>query len=160
MGSFCICIITYYPTEAVIDRIKNVWASWPLLIYDNTPNGSEELLKIQGLQDCNLGDGLNHGVGVALQRLMRQAETNGIKRVLYLDQDTFFSNDSLLWIEDWMQIHATDLQKYTILNFGDYEIEFESNFNILLSNGDWKPSKDITPEDDIDDKFIEKFKKK
>lgn len=49
--------------------------------------------------------------------------------------------------------------EYTILNFGDYEIEFESNFNILLSNGDWKPSKDITPEDDIDDKFIEKFKK-
>lgn len=49
--------------------------------------------------------------------------------------------------------------EYTILNFGDYEIEFESNFNILLSNGDWKPSKDITPEDDIDDKFIDKFKK-
>jgi superfamily II DNA or RNA helicase len=50
--------------------------------------------------------------------------------------------------------------EYTILNFGDYEIEFESNFNILLINGNWKPSKDITPEDDIDDKFIEKFKKK
>jgi hypothetical protein len=49
--------------------------------------------------------------------------------------------------------------EYTILNFGDYEIEFESNFDILLSNGNWKPSKDITPEDDIDDKFIEKFKK-
>ena len=117
MGSFCICIITYYPTEAVIDRIKNVLSSWPLLIYDNTPNGSEELLKIEGLQDCNLGDGFNHGVGVALQRLMRQAETTGIEQLLYFDQDTFFSSDSLQWIEEWMQIHTKDLQKYTILNF-------------------------------------------
>jgi rhamnosyltransferase len=101
----------------VIGRIKNVLASWPLLIYDNTPNGSEELLKIQGLQDNYLGDGLNHGIGVGLQRLMRQAETNGIEQLLYFDQDTFFTSDSLLWIEEWMQIYTKDLRKYTILNF-------------------------------------------
>jgi len=54
---------------------------------------------------------------------------------------------------------TTEKIEYTILNFGDYQIEFESNFNILLSDGNFKLAKDITQEDDIDDKFIEKYKK-
>ena len=49
--------------------------------------------------------------------------------------------------------------EYTILNFGDYEIEFRSDFNILLSNGSYKKAKDIDDNDDIDDKFIKKYKK-
>ena len=48
--------------------------------------------------------------------------------------------------------------EYTILNFGDYKIEVESDFKLLLSNGEWKKAGDITPEDDIDDKFIKKLK--
>ena len=48
--------------------------------------------------------------------------------------------------------------EYTILNFGDYEIEVESNFKILLSNGKYKLAKDIDVDDDIDDKFIEKLR--
>jgi len=54
---------------------------------------------------------------------------------------------------------TTEKIEYTILNFGDYQLEFESNFNILLSDGSFKLAKDITQEDDIDDKFIEKYKK-
>jgi superfamily II DNA or RNA helicase len=54
---------------------------------------------------------------------------------------------------------TTEKIEYTILNFGDYQVEFESNFNILLSDGNFKLAKDITQEDDIDDKFIEKYKK-
>jgi len=54
---------------------------------------------------------------------------------------------------------TTQKVEYTILNFGDYQLEFESNFNVLLSDGNFKLAKDITKEDDIDDKFIEKYKK-
>lgn len=50
--------------------------------------------------------------------------------------------------------------EYTILNFGDYEIELKSDTEVLLSNGTKKTASDITPDDDIDDKFIEKFRKK
>jgi superfamily II DNA or RNA helicase len=49
--------------------------------------------------------------------------------------------------------------EWTILNFGKYEIEFKSDSDILLSNGKYKKAKDITPDDEIDDNFIEKFKK-
>ncbi len=48
--------------------------------------------------------------------------------------------------------------EYTILNFGDYEIEVRSDFKIMLSNGQYKLATDISPEDDIDDKFIKKLK--
>jgi len=49
--------------------------------------------------------------------------------------------------------------EYTILNFGNYELEFKSDSKILLSDGIWKTARDITPDDDIDDDFIEKYKK-
>jgi N-acetylneuraminic acid mutarotase len=48
--------------------------------------------------------------------------------------------------------------EYTILNVGDYEIEFKSNFKILLSDGSYKQASDITPSDDIDDNFIKKYR--
>jgi superfamily II DNA or RNA helicase len=48
--------------------------------------------------------------------------------------------------------------EYTILNFGDYEIEFESDSKILLSNGKYKLAKDIDSDDDIDDNFLKKYK--
>jgi superfamily II DNA or RNA helicase len=50
--------------------------------------------------------------------------------------------------------------EYTILNFGDYELEFKSDTKILLNGGIWKKACDITPDDDIDDEFIEKIKEK
>lgn len=48
--------------------------------------------------------------------------------------------------------------EYTILNFGDYEIEVKSDFKILLSNNEYKLARDITIYDDINDEFIKKIK--
>lgn len=48
--------------------------------------------------------------------------------------------------------------EYIILNFGNFEIEVEANFKILLNNGKYKCTKDIDSNDDIDDNFIEKYK--
>jgi superfamily II DNA or RNA helicase len=48
--------------------------------------------------------------------------------------------------------------EWTILNFGDYEIELKSDSKVLLSDGKWKLAEDITTDDDIDDKFLEKLK--
>lgn len=48
--------------------------------------------------------------------------------------------------------------EYTILNFGEYEIDVKSDFKILLSNGKHKKAEDITNDDDIDDDFIKKFR--
>jgi superfamily II DNA or RNA helicase len=49
--------------------------------------------------------------------------------------------------------------EWTILNFGDYELELKSDTKIPLSDGKYKLASDITPDDDINDDFIEKCKK-
>jgi superfamily II DNA or RNA helicase len=49
--------------------------------------------------------------------------------------------------------------EWTILNFGDYELELKSDTKIPLSDGRYKLASDITPDDDINDDFIEKCKK-
>jgi superfamily II DNA or RNA helicase len=50
--------------------------------------------------------------------------------------------------------------EWTILNFGDYQLEFKSDTKIPLTGGSWKIASDITPDDDIDDGFIKKIKEK
>ncbi len=50
--------------------------------------------------------------------------------------------------------------EWTILNFGDFEIDVKSDSRILLSDGTYKLASDITPNDDIDDNFIKKLRKK
>lgn len=62
-------------------------------------------------------------------------------------------------IKKFMEETKKDVE-YTILNFGEYEIEVNSNTEILLSDGRKKLTSDISPDDDIDDKFIEKLKKR
>ena len=84
-----------------------------------------------------------------------KAECQG-KDFYYIDGEV--KNKHREEIKQFME-DTTEKIEYTILNFGDYQLEFESNFNILLSDGNFKLAKDITQEDDIDDKFIEKYKK-
>lgn len=61
-------------------------------------------------------------------------------------------------IKKQMEITKQSIE-YTILNFGEYEIEVKSDYEILLSNGKYKKAKDITIDDDIDDNFIKNIKK-
>jgi superfamily II DNA or RNA helicase len=60
------------------------------------------------------------------------------------------------YIKKQMEITPKYIE-YTILNFGDYEIEIKSDSEILLKNGEYKKSKDITIDDDINDDFIKKL---
>jgi superfamily II DNA or RNA helicase len=49
--------------------------------------------------------------------------------------------------------------EFTILNFGDFQVEVKSDFKILTSGGIYKIASDITSDDDIDDAFLNKLKK-
>jgi hypothetical protein len=49
--------------------------------------------------------------------------------------------------------------EWTILNFGEFEVEVRSDFQILLTGGDFKNAGDITPDDDIDDNFLKILKR-
>jgi superfamily II DNA or RNA helicase len=78
------------------------------------------------------------------------------KDIYYIDGEV--NNKKREEIKKQMEVTKVKLE-YTILNFGDYEIEFESDFKILLSNGKYKLAKDIDSNDDIDDEFLKKIRK-
>ena len=91
------------------------------------------------------------------QRILNKLKTECQgKDFYYIDGEV--KNKQREEIKRFME-QTTEKIEYTILNFGDYQLEFESNFSILLSDGNFKLAKDITQEDDIDDNFIEKYKK-
>lgn len=49
--------------------------------------------------------------------------------------------------------------EWTILNFGEFEVEVRSDFQILITGGSFKNAGDITPDDDIDDDFLKNLKR-
>ena len=77
------------------------------------------------------------------------------KDIYYIDGEV--NNKKREEIKKQMEVTKVEVE-YTILNFGDYEVEVESDFKILLSNGKYKLAKDIDSDDDIDDDFIKKFR--
>lgn len=99
---------------------------------------------------------LFHSIEYGQKILNKLKEESQGKDFYYIDGEV--KNKQREEIKKFME-ETTEKIEYTILNFGDYQLEFESNFNILLSDGNFKLAKDITQEDDIDDKFIEKYKK-
>lgn len=99
---------------------------------------------------------LFHSIEYGQKILNKLKEESQGKDFYYIDGEV--KNKQREEIKKFME-QTTEKIEYTILNFGDYQLEFESNFNILLSDGNFKLAKDITQEDDIDDKFIEKYKK-
>jgi len=78
------------------------------------------------------------------------------KDFYYIDGSISGKNREIIKKE--MDLTKKDVE-YTILNFGDYEIDIKSDFKILLSNGDWKMASNITSDDDIDDNFLKKLRK-
>lgn len=82
-------------------------------------------------------------------------ERNPDKEFHYIDGS--ISNKKRTPIKAEMEKTKKEIE-YTILNFGDYEIEFESDFLIKLTNNEYKMAKDIDENDDIDDEFINKYK--
>ena len=58
------------------------------------------------------------------------------------------------------EMEKTESVEYTILNFGDFEVEVESDLKVPIGGGLWKRAADITEEDDIDDGFLEKIRKR
>jgi superfamily II DNA or RNA helicase len=77
------------------------------------------------------------------------------KEFFYIDGEISGKNREAIKAE--MEITKKSVE-YTILCFADYELELESDTQILLTDGTYKKASDITQEDDIDDNFIEKLK--
>jgi superfamily II DNA or RNA helicase len=86
------------------------------------------------------------------QRIFEKLRSEcGDKEFYYIDGEV--KNKKREEIKKEMEILPKDVE-YSILDFGDFQIDVKSDFKIKLINGDWKNADEITPDDDIDDDFL------
>lgn len=92
------------------------------------------------------------------KRLYEKLRQDSDKRVFYVDGST--DKDIREEYKKKMEAGGSERKEYTVLNFGDYELELPADTKMLLSDGMVKLAKDITKEDDIDDLLLKKLRKK
>lgn len=113
--TFCICIVTYCPSDICIQRIHQLRDKWPVWIFDNTPNGKLYLESSEMVRVFRTGN--NEGLGYAMNFLLTVVNKFGIDCALYFDQDTQYSAVSIEWISEWMVKNAALLNAFPLLNF-------------------------------------------
>lgn len=100
-------IVTYHPSKQTCDRIKMLAnENIPFLVYDNTPG---ENIWADDLLPFIVRNGINEGLGVALNSLGRAAQQANYTHMLYFDEDIIFDSHSLNWIKEWFKYHQPDI---------------------------------------------------
>lgn len=96
--------VAYFPEESFFERLDVALAAnvkcW---LFDNTPGGDQRLKArstIPGFTYLHQAN-TNIGLGPAMHQLLFEAWHSGIKSILYFDQDTVFTPQSLLFINGW-----------------------------------------------------------
>lgn len=88
-------VITYYPDDAVADRICTYLPALDrLIIWDNTPEGNSALSGIASANETEIvrmGTGRNAGIGTALNAAVEYGRKNGFTHLLTMDQDSSFA---------------------------------------------------------------------
>lgn len=118
--NFVIGLILYHPEESLLTRINQiVKLGFKVYVFDNSPFESCLSKIIQ--ENTNVfyfTSGKNVGIGYSLSTLCATAYANGYSRLLFLDQDTIVSNQTLEFIESFSQSLSTDIQgQYAALVF-------------------------------------------
>jgi rhamnosyltransferase len=115
---FALCFVTYYPHRDLLTRIKGALKDgYTVYIWDNTPSGDK---LFHNIKEDNLfihGNGINKGVGFALNKLLTHVHNELFSLALYFDQDTLFSTAGLSWIMNWLNHNELNIKETAVLNF-------------------------------------------
>jgi rhamnosyltransferase len=117
---YAIGLILYHPEESLLRRIDQmINLGFCVYVFDNSPFDSRFARNIQENQNIYyLTAGKNVGLGVSLSTLCATAYIHGYQRLLFLDQDTGISTQTLEFIETFTQTLSTSIQQqYAALVF-------------------------------------------
>ena len=113
---FALCFVTYYPDKDLFIRIKRALEEgYIIYIWDNTPSDEKTYLNFKENNLFIYGNGINTGVGFALNKLLNLVHSDGFNLALYFDQDTLFSVDSLKWIYKWLNYHGMHIDETAVM---------------------------------------------
>ena len=142
VSPIALCFVTYYPHKDLLTRIKGALRDgYTVYIWDNTTNGDKIF---HNIKEDNLfihGNGINKGVGFALNKLLFQVHSEFFNLALYFDQDTLFSMESLKWIKNWLNHNELNSNETAVWNFKSNTLENEfkkskpQNADFVISSG-------------------------
>lgn len=110
-GKMAIGFILYHPGNAALERIS--WLldmGYPLYICDNSPSLQQGIGAIKCLENRRyFTTGGNAGIGRSFQLMCATAFYEGYSHLLYFDQDTVFTQDTLKFIQRVLDSRIYDL---------------------------------------------------
>lgn len=128
---FAIATIFFHPPEQVREKYARLSreqsAVW---VYDNTPGRTApDGPSANGIHD--LGCGQNVGIGSALRQLAQAVEAQGYDYLLYFDQDTEFSAQTLKYLQDKVCAHRDLVRRYSVISLSGKRFSHEPLYDIL-----------------------------
>lgn len=119
-STMAVGFVVYHPTENLINRKEQlVELGYRVYVFDNSPFDAQYSRVLQGNPNIDyLTAGKNVGIGYSLSTLCATAYAHGHPRLLFLDQDTGISGQTLEFIETFSQSLSIDIQQqYAALVF-------------------------------------------
>lgn len=112
-ASYAIGLVLYHPEESLLKRVEQmVTLGFRVYMFDNAPFCGPYSHAIQSHPNISyLTAGKNVGIGYSLSTLCATAYAHGFQRLLFLDQDTGISNQTLEFIEAFPQSLPSDIQQ-------------------------------------------------
>lgn len=97
---YAVGLVIYHPEESVFKRIDQmIQLGYRVYVFDNSPNDDRYTQAIKNhLNIFYLTTGKNVGLGYSLSTLCATAYAHGYQRLLFLDQDTGISGNTLEFI--------------------------------------------------------------
>lgn len=114
--------VVYQPEATLLSRLQLVRESGlPIFVFDNSPDSPETRTSCDKDDACEyMTCGKNVGLGIALAAICAQAYYKGFRSLLFFDQDTIFTNDTLRYIQRFSADH--DLTAYSAIVFNAKDI--------------------------------------
>ena len=112
----CMGFVLYYPSKKIVKMIQSLSNANKVYIFDNTPLSSHAL-KVSDLDyRC---DNYNRGLGFGLKSICLKAYNDGYKGIIFFDQDTYFTDETIKYIEYFVDRNNSFLKKYSSITFNN-----------------------------------------
>ena len=120
---YAIGLIIYHPEESLLKRVRQmVDLGFRVYVFDNSPCGAKfSRVMHDKLNIFYLTAGKNVGIGYSMSTLCATAHAHGYPRLLFLDQDTGISGQTLEFIYSFSQsLPIRTQQQYAALVFSGH----------------------------------------
>ena len=123
--------VIYLPEKSILDRIKTTTESgYMVYIYDNSPKIGFVRDFCKKLPNCKyLTCGKNVGLGFGVSNVCGQAYYEGSDALLFFDQDTCFTKETLDYVNAFYQFRKNEFKSFAAIQFSNKVNNQDYNFD-------------------------------